>query len=323
MIQSINNIAILTSGGDSPGMNACIRAITKTAWKNSIQVYGVQDGYSGLIDNNLFKIEEKHIENIIHKGGTFLGTARSKLFFDIEHRSTAIKNLKSKNIEALIVIGGDGSFKGASLLQKESNINIIGIPGTIDNDMFGTDATIGYDTALNTIINAIDKIKDTANSHKRLFLIEVMGKDAGFIALRSAIASGSGMVLIPEEKPLYENIFKHLKNKQNKANIIIIAEGDDGGGANEVANKIKEEFPDYDSRVSILGHIQRGGSPSAFDRVLASRLGNGAIHALLEQQSDIMVGILNNKLEYTPISKSVKHHKKIKKELLSLINEIS
>ena len=323
MKQTINNIAIITSGGDSPGMNACIRAITKTAWNLNISVFGVQDGYKGLIDNVFFKIEEKHIQNIIGKGGTILGTARSKRFYEKEHRATAIKNLKNKNIEGLIVIGGDGSFKGANLLQKEGNINIIGLPGTIDNDMFGTDSTIGYDTTLNTIMSAIDKINDTANSHKRLFLIEVMGKDAGFIAIRSTISGGAGMVLIPEEETLYKDIYHHLEDKTNKANIIIVAEGDDAGGANNVAQKIKLKYPDYDTRVSILGHIQRGGSPSAYDRVLASRLGNAAVHALINNNKDMMVGIVNNQIKHTPIMKCVKHNKTINTELLQLIKEIS
>lgn len=319
----INNIAILTSGGDSPGMNACIRAITKTATKENILVYGIKNGFKGLIDNEIIEIKDKDVDHIIQKGGTILGTARSKRFFNQEHRKTAIKNLQNKNIEALIVIGGDGSFRGANLLQIEGDINIIGLPGTIDNDMFGTDSTIGYDTALNTVMQAIDKITDTANSHQRLFFIEVMGKDAGFIALRSAIAGGAGMVLIPEEQTFYEDVYHHIENNTNKANIIIVAEGDDAGGAETIANKIKMKHPEYDTRVSILGHIQRGGSPSAYDRVLASRLGNAAVHALLKNKKDVMIGIVNREVYYTPIMKCVKHHKEINKGLTKLIEELS
>ena len=326
MNNKIKNIGIITSGGDAPGMNACIRAITRTAIYNGINVLGFKRGYNGIIENDFNRLESIDVSNIIQRGGTILKTARSDEFRTYEGRKKAYDNLVKNNIDALVAIGGDGTFTGASIFIKEFNIPIIGIPGTIDNDLFGTDYTIGYDTALNTVISAVDKLRDTASSHGRLFVIEVMGKDAGLIALRSGIATGAEAILIPETTTYINHLLSKLSkdNANNKpSSIIIVAEGDDFGGAYKVAEAVKDKHPSYDIRVTVLGHIQRGGSPSAYDRVLASQLGAGAINYLLQGEKDVMVGLINKELVLTPFEQTIKRNNKVHKDLLDLAEILS
>ena len=306
----MNKIALITSGGDSPGMNACVRVIVKTALHHGITPFGIYDGFQGMIDKRGISLTYQDVDNIIHRGGTIIGTARCEEFRTVEGRKKAISYLKEENVDGLIVIGGDGSFTGAYLLGQEMNIPIIGIPGTIDNDIFGTDHTIGYDTALNTVIEAIDKIRDTASSHHRVFFIEVMGRDAGFIALNSAIASGAESVLIPEEITDIPNLVKELKvqNKGRRSSIVIVAEGDDGGGAKEILEKVKPFLPEFDLRHSVLGHIQRGGNPSALDRIIATRMGNYAVELLIKGESNIMIGVFGEDLSTCSIEQGIKEH---------------
>ncbi len=306
----MNKIALITSGGDSPGMNACVRAIVKTALHHGITPFGIYDGFQGMIDKRGVALTYQDVDNIIHRGGTIIGTARCEEFRTVEGRKKAISYLKEENVDGLIVIGGDGSFTGAYLLGQEMNIPIIGIPGTIDNDIFGTDHTIGYDTALNTVIEAIDKIRDTASSHHRVFFIEVMGRDAGFIALNAAIASGAESVLIPEEITDIPNLVKELKvqNKGRRSSIVIVAEGDDGGGAKEILEKVKPFLPEFDLRHSVLGHIQRGGNPSALDRIIATRMGNYAVELLIKGESNIMIGVFGEDLSTCSIEQGIKEH---------------
>jgi len=306
----MNKIALITSGGDSPGMNACVRAIVKTALHHGITPFGIYDGFQGMIDKRGISLTYQDVDNIIHRGGTIIGTARCEEFRTVEGRKNAISYLKEENVDGLIVIGGDGSFTGAYLLGQEMNIPIIGIPGTIDNDIFGTDHTIGYDTALNTVIEAIDKIRDTASSHHRVFFIEVMGRDAGFIALNAAIASGAESVLIPEEITDIPNLVKELKvqNKGRRSSIVIVAEGDDGGGAKEILEKVKPFLPEFDLRHSVLGHIQRGGNPSALDRIIATRMGNYAVELLIKGESNIMIGVFGEDLSTCSIEQGIKEH---------------
>ena len=306
----MNKIALITSGGDSPGMNACVRAIVKTALHHGITPFGIYDGFQGMIDKRGISLTYQDVDNIIHRGGTIIGTARCEEFRTVEGRKKAISYLKEENVDGLIVIGGDGSFTGAYLLGQEMNIPIIGIPGTIDNDIFGTDHTIGYDTALNTVIEAIDKIRDTASSHHRVFFIEVMGRDAGFIALNAAIASGAESVLIPEEITDIPNLVKELKvqNKGRRSSIVIVAEGDDGGGAKEILEKVKPFLSEFDLRHSVLGHIQRGGNPSALDRIIATRMGNYAVELLIQGESNIMIGVFGEDLSTCSIEQGIKEH---------------
>ena len=321
-----HHIGVLTSGGDSPGMNAAIRAVVRTALYNQIKVSGIKRGYEGLINNEIIEMNHKSVSNIIQRGGTILKTARSKEFKTEKGMQKALENAKKAEIDALVCIGGDGSFRGANSFSLKYNIPVIGIPGTIDNDMYGTDLTIGYDTALNTVVEAVDKIRDTASSHNRLFFIEVMGRDAGFLALRSGIAVGAEAILVPEEETHLDELIellKHDRRKNKTSGIIIVAEGDDAGGAFEVANKVKEKFNEYSTRVIVLGHIQRGGSPSCTDRVLASRLGQAAVEALIKNKSNIMVGIVNGQTKYTELEKAVKHHNTINKDLLETARILS
>jgi len=315
----IKNIAVLTSGGDSPGMNAAIRAVVRAGIFNKKKVFGVINGYDGLINGNLKELKSRDVSNIIQNGGTILKTARSKEFRTKKGRQNAYDNLQKFDINALIVIGGDGTLRGAREFTAEFNIPVIGMPGTIDNDLWGTDYTIGYDTALNTVVEAVDKIRDTAASHNRLFFIEVMGRDAGFLALRSGIACGAEAILIPETDSHLDQLKDYLekgKKKRKTSSIIMVAEGDEEGGAYEIAEKVKKDFSEYKIRVSILGHIQRGGRPSAFDRVLASRLGVAAVDALLDDQKSIMVGLHNTEVVHIPFNKTIKHHKAIKDSLI-------
>jgi len=322
----MKKIAVFTSGGDSPGMNACIRAVVRTAIYNNIRVFGIKRGYDGLIKGELEELFSHSVANILQRGGTILKSTRCKEFYTKEGRKKAFETIKKFEIDGLIGIGGDGTFTGASIFNKEYNVPFIGIPGTIDNDLFGTDLTLGYDTALNTVIDAVDKIRDTASSHNRLFFIEVMGKDAGFIALRSGIAAGAEAILVPETKTYLEKLISKLeagRRKSKTSGIVIVAEGDDAGGAFEIARKVKEKFDYYDTRVSVLGHLQRGGKPSARDRVLASQLGFSAVENLLKGETNKMVGIVNNKLVLTSFENAIKHHKELNKDLLKLVEVLS
>ncbi len=311
----------MTSGGDSPGMNAAIRAVVRTAIFSGLDVFGIYRGYEGMIDNQIEQMYSNSVSNIIQRGGTILKTARSKRFMEYNGRLEAYNNLKEHNIDALVAIGGNGTFTGASVFDREFDFPIIGLPGTIDNDLYGTDATIGYDTAVNTVVDAADKIRDTANSHERLFFIEVMGRDAGFIALRSGIACGAEFILVPETTTYIDNLARLLKHdwrRSKTSGIVIVAEGDDSGGAYEVAKKVREKLPEMDARVTILGHIQRGGSPSAYDRVLASTLGYVAVQGLLQGRRGEMAGIVNKEVVFTPFDKAIKHTKDINKDLLEM-----
>jgi len=286
-----------------------------------LDVFGIYRGYEGMIDGHIEQMFSHSVSNIIQRGGTILKTARSQRFMTYEGRSKAYQNLVDNKIDALVAIGGTGTFTGAAIFDKEFNFPIIGLPGTIDNDLYGTDATIGYDTAVNTVVQAADKIRDTATSHDRLFFIEVMGRDAGFIALRSGIACGAEFILVPETTTYINNLARLLRHdwRRNKTSgIVIVAEGDEEGGAYEIARKVKEQLPEIDTRVTVLGHIQRGGAPSGFDRVLASTLGTVAVKGLLEGERGVMAGIINRQVVYTPFEKSVKHHKDINHELLEM-----
>lgn len=307
----MKKIGVLTSGGDAPGMNACIRAVVRTASYKNIEVVGIVAGYEGLINADFRKMDSSSVGNIIQKGGTILKTARSKRFMEKEGRDEAYKNYKKEGIEGLIVIGGDGSFKGADIFSKEFDVPVIGIPGTIDNDLFGTDFTIGYDTAINTVVEAVDNIRDTASSHNRLFFVEVMGRDAGLIALRSGIACGAEAILIPETKTHVDKLIKQLERgwkRQKSGHVIIVAEGDDAGGAFKLAELVNQKFDKLETKVCILGHIQRGGNPSCMDRVLATRLGYEAVLALLDGKSRVMAGQVSGKITFTALSKAVKHN---------------
>ena len=321
MDTEISTIAVMTSGGDSPGMNAALRAVARGANRYNLTVWGIYRGYQGLIEDKFVELDSEKVSNIIQRGGTILKSARSQEFRTEEGRTQAAVNLKNKGIDALVVIGGDGTFTGANLLSKEHNIRVIGIPATIDNDIIGTDETIGYDTALNTAIEAIDKIRDTADAHERMFLVEVMGRDAGFIALETGIAVGAELSLLPEELTSISEIKSQLKDmlkEQKRSSLVVVAEGDETGGALKLAEKIKDDFAKYDLRVCILGHIQRGGSPSARDRVLASRLGASAINVLMEGHNEVMVGVVNNALKITPLRVAVAKKKGLDYGLIEL-----
>lgn len=297
-MNQIKNIGVLTSGGDSPGMNAAIRAVVKTGLNNNLKVFGIYDGFKGMIENRIHELNFSSVNNIIQIGGTILGTARCEQFKTKEGRLLAFQNLQKHFIDALIVIGGDGSFAGAHQFSLEHKISVIGIPGTIDNDIEGTDFSIGFDTCLNTVIEAVDKIRDTASSHHRVFFIEVMGRASGQIALNSAIACGAESVLIPETITDIQTLAQEIKtqNKGTRSSIIIVAEGDDEGGAKEILNKVKPFLPEYDLRFSVLGHIQRGGNPSAFDRILATKFGVKAVDLLLNNKSSLMVGQIGSEI---------------------------
>ena len=319
-------IGLLTSGGDAPGMNAAIRAVTRTAIFNGIRVKAIYRGYKGLISDEIREFQTQDVSNIIQQGGTILKTARSAEFRTPEGRKMAYENLQKHGIDALVVIGGDGTFTGARIFAQEYNIPIVGLPGTIDNDLYGTDSTIGYDTALNTIIEAVDKIRDTASSHERLFFIEVMGRDAGFLALNSAIASGAEAAIIPEretKEDQLEELVKHGFRKSKNSSIVIVAESEVTGGANGLAERMRKEHPEYDVRVTILGHIQRGGSPTAYDRIIASRMGTAAIDALLDEQRNIMIGIVNNEIVHVPFTKAIKDDKPVNESLLGVLQILS
>lgn len=311
----MKKIAVFTSGGDSPGMNACIRAVVRAAIHYNIEVVGIRRGYKGMINDDFIPMNSKSVSYILHKGGTILGSARSDAFRTVEGRKKAYDNLKKHGIEGVVAIGGDGTFTGADIFMKEyPDIAIVGTPGTIDNDLYGTDFTIGYDTAINTAMEAIDKIKDTADSHDRLFFVEVMGRDVGFIAARAGIAAGAKAILIPESKTNIDELVQQLLDnaaQKKMSNIVVVAEGDDEGGALEISQKVKAQTDIFDIRVTILGHMQRGGSPTCMDRVLASRVGVAAVEALKEGKKGVMLGQLHREIRATPFEKAIKHHKKM------------
>jgi 6-phosphofructokinase 1 len=321
MVKKVTKIGVLTSGGDSPGMNAAIRAVVRTGIYHGLEVYGIMRGYQGLLEDDIYKMESRSVANIIQRGGTMLKTARCKEFFDYEGRKKGYENLKRRGIDGLVIIGGDGSFRGAVNFSEEFDIPCVGLAGTIDKDIHGTDFTIGFDTAVNTAVEAIDKIRDTMDAHDRIFIIEVMGRDAGYIALHSGIATGAENILIPERKTNMEEIISSLLEKERRkklVNLIVVAEGD-FGGANEVQKVLKERLPKAEIRVCILGHIQRGGSPSCIDRLIASRMGYHAVESLMEGRHNVFVGILNNKMHYIPLADAVKNKAKISEEWMKIV----
>ena len=325
----MKKIAVFTSGGDAPGMNACIRAVVRGALYHGVDVYGIRRGYSGMIEggDTIFKMSSRDVSNIIQRGGTILKSARSKAFMTPEGRKQACENLIASGIEGLVAIGGNGTFTGAEIFFNEYKIPTVGAPGTIDNDLYGTDYTIGYDTAVNTALDAIDKIRDTADSHDRVFFIEVMGRDSGYIAIQSGIAGGAEAVMVPESLTPVSEVVKVLKSgfaKKKNSSIVIVAEGEKEGRATEVAEKIKNQIGiDIDIRVTTLGHVQRGGVPTAHDRILASRLGLGAVEGLLRGQKNVMVGVVNNRLIYTPFHEAITKDKPISDDMLRMVHILS
>lgn len=315
MEYSIKTIGVLTSGGDAPGMNAAIRAVTRAALANGIRVKAIFHGYNGLMAGEIQEFTTQDVSGIIQRGGTILKSARSKEFMTFEGRQKAYETMQREQIDALIVIGGDGSFSGARLFAQEFNVPVVGIPGTIDNDLWGTDTTVGYDTALNTIMDCVDKLRDTGTSHERLFLVEIMGRDAGFLTLNAAIAAGAEAAVIPERTAVetqIEEAIGHGRRKHKNSGIVLVQEHAVPGGAKAVGEMIEKLHPEYDTRVTILGHLQRGGSPSAFDRIVASRFGCAAVQALIEEQRSVMVGLQNGEIVYVPLSKAIKEKKDIK-----------
>jgi len=327
MSKEIKRIAVLTSGGDAPGMNAAVRAVVRTSVFYQLECYVVYQGYQGLIDGKIKQANARSVNNIINKGGTILKSARSLEFRTPEGRQKAYENIKKFAIDALVVIGGDGSFTGAMIFQSEFNFPVIGIPGTIDNDIFGTQHTLGYDTALNTVVEVIDKIRDTASSHNRLFFVEVMGRDAGHIALNTGIGAGAEEILIPEENRGLDQLLESLKRSEKSgksSSIVVVAEGDKTGkNVFELAAYVEQNLPYYEVRVSVLGHMQRGGAPSCFDRVLASRMGVHAVESLREGKSQVMVGVMNDKMELTPLEDAIKGKSEINKDLLRVTDILS
>jgi 6-phosphofructokinase 1 len=322
----IRRLAVFSSGGDAPGMNAAIRAVVRTASFYDLHIYGIYRGYEGMIDGEIVRLDKGDVGNIIHRGGTFLKTARSERFRTAEGRKMAFDALTALDIEGIIAIGGDGTFTGAKIFYEEYGIPVIGIPGTIDNDLFGTDYTIGFDTAVNTAIEAVDRIRDTADSHNRLFFVEVMGRDTGYIALNTGIGSGAGAILIPEVKVDVETLIKHLEKtakRQKLFSLIIVAEGNENGNAQQLATEIKSRFPDYDTKVTIIGHLQRGGAPSALDRLIASRMGYKAVEAILQGHTNVMVGIHHEQMVLVPFEEAISKRKVIDQDLLRMAEILS
>ncbi|WP_020605653.1 6-phosphofructokinase [Spirosoma spitsbergense] len=323
----MKRIAVFTSGGDAPGMNACIRAVVRGAVYHGIEVFGIRRGYNGMISGDIFQMTSHSVSNIVQRGGTILKSARSKEFMTPEGRAKAYEQLKKFDIEGLVAIGGNGTFTGATLFFDEFGIPTVGAPGTIDNDLYGTDYTIGFDTAVNTALEAIDKIRDTADSHDRIFFIEVMGRDSGYIAIQSGIAGGAEMVMVPEVLTPIPEVIEILKSgwsRQKSSSIVVIAEGEEAGNASEIAEKIRQQVqPDIDMRVTTLGHIQRGGVPTAYDRILASRLGLGAMEGLMNGEQNVMAGIVNNELVYTPFRDTIRLPKPISEDLLRMVKILS
>jgi 6-phosphofructokinase 1 len=325
-MKKIECIGLLTSGGDASGMNAAIRAVTRSAIFNGFKVKGIYRGYEGLINGEIKELTSQDVSSIIQRGGTMLKTARSEEFTTPEGRKKAYDNLQKEGIDALIVIGGNGSLAGAKALADEYDFTCIGLPGTIDNDLYGTDVTIGYNTALNTIVECVDKIRDTATSHDRIFFVEVMGRDAGFLAQNSAVASGAEAAIIPEDRTDVDQLEQFIGRgfrKSKNSSIVIVSESPKNGGAMYYAERVKKEYPEYDVRVTILGHLQRGGSPTAGDRILASRLGVGAIDAILEGQRNVMIGIRNDEVVYVPFIDAIKKDKPMDKDLIRVLDELS
>jgi len=322
MSKKVTKIGVLTSGGDSPGMNAAIRAVVRTGLYNGLDVFGIIRGYNGMIEDDIFKMDSRSVANIIQRGGTILKTARSKEFFDHSGRKKAFANLAKRGIDGLVVIGGNGSFTGALKLSQEFDIPCVGLPGTIDKDLYGTDFTIGFDTAVNTAVEAIDKIRDTADAHDRLFIVEVMGRHAGYIALHAGIATGAENILIPEEDTSVEEMLAGLSEKEKRkklVNLVIVAEGHSSGGANNVAEIVRQQLPNLDTRVTILGHIQRGGSPTCIDRLIASRMGYHAVESLIEGRHNVMVGIQDNTMKYTPFEIAIREKQRVGDEWMKIV----
>lgn len=322
----MKKIAVFTSGGDAPGMNACIRAVVRSTLRKGRQPVGIYRGYQGMIEGDFWEMEAQSVSNIIQLGGTILRSARSQEFRTPEGRAKAYENLRAHDIDGVVAIGGDGSFTGARVFMEEyPDIHMVGCPGTIDNDLYGTDYTIGYDTAINTAMSAVDNIKDTANAHDRLFFVEVMGRDAGFIAMNVGLATGAEAILVPESRTDVKNLIDTLNNDYtNKKNssIVVVAEGDDTGGAFKIAEEVKKHCP-YETKVSILGHMQRGGRPTCMDRVRSSRMGVAAVNALLEGKSGVMIGEINGEIAYTPFDQAIKYHNEINPMLLEMVNILS
>ena len=329
MLKKVNKIAVLTSGGDAPGMNAAIRAVVRTCSYHDVEVLGIYRGFQGMIEDDFVELNARSVRNIINKGGTFLKSARSEGFRTKEGRENAYKNLTKNGVEALVVIGGDGTFTGALSFSQEFGFPVMGIPGTIDNDIYGTTHTIGYDSALNTVVDAIDKIRDTASSHNRMFFVEVMGRDSGFIALNSGIGGGAERIIIPEKNIPAEVLLEDIdrgKRRGKTSNIIVVAEGNTAGKAVfDLKEYVEQKRPEYDIRVSVLGHMQRGGTPTCYDRVLATRMGVKAVESLLEGKSQYMVGINNDRMELIPLEKAVKENdeSKIDKDLIRITDIMS
>lgn len=320
-MSDIKRIGVFTSGGDAPGMNAAVRAVVRTANYHDLHTYGIYRGYDGMINGNIKRIETRDVANILHRGGTILKTARSQEFRTKEGRAKAYDNLMAFDIDACVVIGGDGSFTGAKIFQEEFDIPFIGLPGTIDNDLIGTDYTIGFDTACNTAVEAIDKIRDTADSHNRLFFVEVMGRHSGYIALYSGIGSGAGTVLLPETDTSVEELVKILQKASKRGklfSVVVVAEGNKNGNASEMAAKVSAILTEYDTKVTVIGHLQRGGSPTSFDRMLASRLGYEAVNALMQGKGNTTVGLVNNEVAFTPFAEAIEGEKPLPKELVKM-----
>jgi 6-phosphofructokinase 1 len=320
-MSSIKRIAVLTSGGDAPGMNAAVRAVVRTAVYHDLHVYGIYRGYDGMVNGDIKRLEVGDVANIIQRGGTVLKTARSEAFRTPEGRKQAYESLIAHDIDGVVVIGGDGTYTGADVFSKEFNIPFVGLPGTIDNDIYGTDYTIGFDTAINTAIEAVDKIRDTADSHNRLFFVEVMGRHAGFIALHTGIGSGAGAIFLPETDTSIDelsDILRKSAKRQKLFNLVIVAEGNQNGDANSIAKQIKAANPEYDVKVTIIGHLQRGGSPTAMDRVLASRMGHSAVQSLLRGEGGVALGIINDKITFTPFTDAISKTKNLNKDLVRM-----
>lgn len=321
MSAKIRKIGVFTSGGDAPGMNACIRAVVRNAIHHNLTVYGIRRGYEGMIDGDFIQMDSASVGNIIHRGGTILKTSRSERFRTPEGRQQAYESLQAYEIDGVVAIGGNGTFTGGMVFSKEYNTPFIGVPGTIDNDLFGSDFTVGYDTALNTVIDAIDKIRDTADSHERLFFIEVMGRDSGFIALNAGIGGGAGAILLPEQSKDVESLIAMLGRSAKRKklfNLVVVAEGNKEGGAMEIAKKVQERFKHFETKVTILGHLQRGGSPSCADRVLGTRLGFAAVEALLAGERNVVAGIINNQVAYTPFQEAIAKTQTLDEELFKM-----
>lgn len=324
--KEIRRIGVFSSGGDAPGMNAAIRAVVRTSSFYGLHIYGIYRGYEGMIEGQIERLDKGHVANIIQRGGTVLKTARSDRFRTVEGRKSAYDSLMVHDIDGLVAIGGNGTFAGAKIFYEEYGIPIIGIPGTIDNDLYGTDYSIGFDTAVNTAIEAVDKIRDTAEAHSRLFFVEVMGRDTGYIALNTGIGSGAGAIMIPESKLDVDELIQHLEKtakRQKLFSLIIVAEGNENGSAQEIANEIKSRWPEYDPKVTIIGHMQRGGAPSGLDRLIASRMGYKAVEALLAGQYNKMVGIQNNEVVLVPFEDAIYKTKSIDQDLLRMAEILS